>query len=100
MDKQWKLELFGELKARSLIDPAREFGAAELRTRKTSSLLAYLALHPQPHSRTTLSALLWPEHSIEQRRASLRTALSTIRRQMQEPGAVPRGTPVADVLLA
>jgi predicted ATPase/DNA-binding SARP family transcriptional activator len=87
MDKQWKIELFGELKVRSLIDPAREFGAAELRTRKTSSLLAYLALHPQPHSRTALGELLWPEHPIDQRRASLRTALSSIRRQIQEPGA-------------
>ncbi|MBI5652282.1 MAG: hypothetical protein HZC40_17840 [Chloroflexi bacterium] len=53
-----------------------------LPTRKIESLLAYLVLHPQPHSRDKLAALLWGELNDEHARASLRVALSTLRKEL------------------
>ena len=47
--------------------------------RKVESLLAYLLLHPQPHTRDQLATLLWPDTTDAQARHSLRTALATIR---------------------
>ena len=55
-----------------------------LSTRKAESLLAYLALHPETHSREKLAALFWGDSSDEQARTSLRTALAVIRRQLGE----------------
>jgi DNA-binding SARP family transcriptional activator len=37
----------------------RDSRAINLPTRKIESLLAYLALYPEPHSRERLAALLW-----------------------------------------
>jgi predicted ATPase/DNA-binding SARP family transcriptional activator len=53
-----------------------------LPTRKVESLLAYLALHPQPHAREHLAALLWGDGTRAQAAASLRTALSALRKPL------------------
>jgi non-specific serine/threonine protein kinase len=53
-----------------------------LPTRKVESLLAYLALYPQAHSRDQLAALLWGDAPDDQARASLRVALSTLRKTL------------------
>jgi len=53
-----------------------------LPTRKVESLLAYLALHPEPHAREKLAALLWGDVTDEQARASLRTALGVLRKEL------------------
>src|SRR3712207_3331391 len=50
--------------------------------RKVESLLAYLLLHPEPHSRDQLATLLWGDSSDEQARHSLRTALATLRKAL------------------
>jgi predicted ATPase/DNA-binding SARP family transcriptional activator len=50
--------------------------------RKVESLLAYLILHPERHSRDHLATLLWGDSSDAQARHSLRTALATIRQQV------------------
>jgi non-specific serine/threonine protein kinase len=55
-----------------------------LPTRKAEMLLAYLALHPQPQSREKLAALLWGDSPDEQARASLRSALTALRRVVGE----------------
>jgi predicted ATPase/DNA-binding SARP family transcriptional activator len=60
----------------------RDSRAINLPTRKVESLLAYLALFPQPHSREHLAALLWGDSTDEQARASLRTALAAIRKEL------------------
>src|SRR5688572_384597 len=56
-------------------------GSIRLPTRKVELLLAYLALHPQPHTRDKLATLNWGEFSEAQAKASLRNALATIRKQ-------------------
>ncbi|MBI4790440.1 MAG: tetratricopeptide repeat protein, partial [Chloroflexi bacterium] len=49
-------------------------------TRKTESLLAYLVLHPEPHPREKLAALLWGDSPDELARHSLRNALTAVRK--------------------
>ena len=51
-------------------------------TRKVESLLAFLALHPDAHSREKLAALFWGDVGDEQARLSLRVALSTLRKEL------------------
>ena len=70
------LYLFGHVR----IERAEE--AVRLPTRKTELLLAYLALHPDPHSREKLAARFWPDVPDAAARASLRNALSTLRRKV------------------
>ena len=66
-----------------------------LPTRKTETLLAYLAVQPgQLHDRNTLSALFWERSPPDQASGSLRKALSALRQALgpgvlvQERGAV------------
>ncbi|MCL4395945.1 MAG: hypothetical protein M1482_14280, partial [Chloroflexi bacterium] len=61
-----------------------ERGAQMLRlpTRKVESLLAYLVLHPDPHPREELAALLWGDVTDAQARGSLRKALTLIRQHL------------------
>src|SRR5258708_4707392 len=91
----WHIHLFGRLRAVNADRPIDRF-----RTEKTASLLAYLALHlGQSFSRDSLIELLWPEADLDRGRMSLRTALSSLRRQLEPPGvpsgAVLRATPSA-----
>jgi len=51
-----------------------------LPTRKSESLLAYLALHPEPQARGKLAELFWGDSTDELARRSLRTALASIRK--------------------
>jgi predicted ATPase/DNA-binding SARP family transcriptional activator len=70
------LFLLGACQIKRLDSPVR------LPTRKTQSLLAYLALHPWEHSREKLAALFWGDSTDEEARHSLRMALSTLRGQL------------------
>jgi DNA-binding SARP family transcriptional activator len=52
-------------------------------TKKERALLAYLAVRPgRPHSRDTLSGLLWATRGDEQARGSLRRTLSDLRKAL------------------
>jgi DNA-binding SARP family transcriptional activator len=67
------------------------------RTSKTASLLAYLALYPQrPHPREELIERHWPECEPSLGRRSLRTALSSLRRQLEPPDLPPGAVIRAD----
>jgi predicted ATPase/DNA-binding SARP family transcriptional activator len=69
------LYLFGSFRLERDGQPLR------LPTRKTESLLAYLALHPDPpQSREYLAALYWGDSTDEQARRSLRVALTSLRK--------------------
>ncbi len=60
-------------------------------TRKAGALLSFLALNlGRKLSRDEVAELLWPETEPESARMSLRTALSSLRRQLEPPG-VPSG---------
>ncbi|MBI5302795.1 MAG: tetratricopeptide repeat protein [Chloroflexi bacterium] len=62
----------------------RDTQTIHLPTRKVESLLAYLALHPEPHAREKLAALCWGDSTDELARRSLRTALSTLRKELSD----------------
>ena len=49
---------------------------------KARALLAWLALHPGAHSRSEVAGTFWPDVLEESARASLRTALSALRRSL------------------
>jgi len=67
------------------------------RTHKTGALLAHLAYHlGRAHPREVLTDLLWPESTPEAGQASLRTAISSLRRQLGSVGTPPGMLMVAD----
>jgi DNA-binding SARP family transcriptional activator len=51
-------------------------------SRRARAILAYLALNPGPHPRGRLAAAFWPDVLDESARASLRAALSELRRAL------------------
>src|SRR4051794_24557048 len=51
-------------------------------SKRARALLAYLALHPGPHSRARLAAVFWPDVLDESARASLRVALTELRQAL------------------
>ncbi len=71
-----KLQLLGTFRAES------EKGALTLPARKVQSLLAYLVLHPEEHSREKLASLFWGDSTDTQSRNSLRTALKVLRKRL------------------
>jgi predicted ATPase/DNA-binding SARP family transcriptional activator len=70
-----------------LLGPFRlenERGNVRLPTHKAESLLAYLVLHPEEHTREKLASLFWGDSTDKQARDSLRTALKTLRQLFGE----------------
>ncbi len=58
-----------------------------LRTGKTAALLAYLAYYSgTPHRRERLMGQIWPDAAEAAGRVSLRSALASLRRQLEPPG--------------
>jgi TolB-like protein/DNA-binding SARP family transcriptional activator len=70
-----KLNVLGRFEA---ILPAGDI--VSLPTRKTETLLTYLALVPGPHSRDHLTNLLWSDRGEQQARNSLRQALNALKK--------------------
>lgn len=75
-EAEFRLYLFGAFRL------TRDGQAVRLPTRKIESLLAYLALHPTPTAREHIAALLWGEAAPERAAASLRMALSALRKHL------------------
>jgi DNA-binding SARP family transcriptional activator len=86
MHECWRITLLGGLQAeRDGVTITR------FRTQKTAALFAYLALFVhRAHPREELTERFWPESDAEAGRSSLRTALASLRRQLEPPG-VPAG---------
>ena len=77
----WRLRLLGDL---TLERDGVEF--RRLRAQKYAHLLAYLALHStRAHGREELIEIFWPDEPIDKARTCLRTALSSLRRQLNSP---------------
>ena len=73
-----KIILFGGLQVQH-----GERVVTRFRTRKTASILAYLAFYRRRiHTREELADRFWPEDEPEAARASLRTALNSLRKQL------------------
>lgn len=82
MEDHWRIEMLGGLRIRHGATVVTRF-----RTYKVAALLAYLALNPhRHHDREGLTDRFWPDADVEAARASLRTALSLIRRLLEEGG--------------
>lgn len=95
MHALWTIELLGGLSLRQ--GDAR---ITRFRSYKTGALLAYLAYHREKaHPREALIALLWPESDLALGQQNLRTALASLRRQLEPPGSVAGSVLLADRLL-
>lgn len=76
-----RIRLIGRLEVEAGSEPVR------LPAGQPSSLLAWLALHPGPHPRGALAERFWPGAPEASARASLRTALWSLRRALGPAGA-------------
>src|SRR5712692_9761390 len=92
----WRIELFGGLRA-----GRGNVSITHFRTQKSALLLAYMALscdagarRQRSHSRDELAYLLWPDSDAHSARASLRYALTLVRRVLE-----PEGTPHGSILI-
>jgi predicted ATPase/DNA-binding SARP family transcriptional activator len=95
MNPLWRIELFGGLRVVSDDDVITRF-----RSHKTGALLAFLAFYPhRSHPRDLLTELLWPEEDLDASRMKLRTALASLRRQLEPPG-IPAGAVIMASRLA
>jgi DNA-binding SARP family transcriptional activator/class 3 adenylate cyclase len=91
MREPWRIFVLGGLRAE-----CEQHTISRFRTQKTGWLLAYLACSlKRIHSRDELAARFWPDADPEVGRTNLRTALSSLRRQLEPPG-----TPAGAVLVA
>ena len=77
-----RIRLVGEL--RIDLDERRLEAIASRRAR---SLLAWLAYHPGLHPRARVASVFWPDGLDASARASLRTTLATLRRELGEEAA-------------
>src|SRR4051794_41441518 len=83
MERGWRIELLGELRARRGDQVVTRFPK-----QLVASLLAYLACHPQhSHTRNALLEALCPHLALDDARHSLRDALYLLRRLLEPPGA-------------
>jgi DNA-binding SARP family transcriptional activator len=86
----WRVRLLGGLRAERGDEIVSRF-----RSQKIGALLAFLAINLQrSHAREELADLFWPEAEPEVGRANLRTALASLRKQLEPPG-----TPAGSVLV-
>src|SRR5918997_5994139 len=56
-------------------------------SRRARSLLGWLAYHPGLHPRMRVAAVFWPDVLESSARASLRTTLATLRRELGDAAA-------------
>ncbi|MEM7127833.1 MAG: BTAD domain-containing putative transcriptional regulator [Chloroflexota bacterium] len=80
----YTLKLFGSFEVRF-----DDLLVAQFRSDKARALLAYLALEPQQHARTSLAALLWPNIGEKYAKINLRNTLHRLRQALDRaaPGA-------------
>src|SRR3954451_7612024 len=76
-----RLRLFGDLAVE--VDGSTLSPPESARAR---ALLAWLALHPRLHPRGRVAALFWPDVLDSSARASLRSAMWSLRRALGEAG--------------
>lgn len=92
LTEPWRITMFGGLQAAQSDRAIHRF-----QTAKTAELLAYLAcFHHRAHTRDELTEILWPESDPLDTRNRLRVALSSLRRQLEPPGAASGSVLEAD----
>jgi len=91
MNEPWRVTLLGGLRAEQ-----NDHVILRFYTYKIGALFAFLAYYrQQAHSRDALIEMFWPDSDMKAGRASLSTALSSLRNQFEPPG-----TPAHAVLRA
>ncbi|WP_309713963.1 BTAD domain-containing putative transcriptional regulator [Armatimonas sp.] len=84
MDSCLQVTLLGSLAAVPTTPPGLP-PVTHFRTQKTATLFAFLAFHAGvPQSREELCERFWPESALDQARMSLRTSLSSLRKDFGE----------------
>jgi hypothetical protein len=92
MNEPWRVVLLGGLRAEQ-----GEQAITRFYTYKIGALFAFLAYHrQQAHPREVLIEMLWPDSDPKAGRASLSTALSSLRNQFEPPGTPPNSILRAD----
>jgi DNA-binding SARP family transcriptional activator len=86
MPEQWRVELFGGVRARR-----GEVQLERFRSQKTAALLGYLAYYRRPHAREELAELFWPDQDPASSRHNLSVALHALRQQL-EGDRLPAGS--------
>lgn len=82
LEHRWRIVLFNGLSVSQGQQTFHRF-----RTQKTGELLAYLALNQsRTLTRDELADAIWGDSHVEAARTSLRTALASLRRQLELPG--------------
>jgi predicted ATPase/DNA-binding SARP family transcriptional activator/predicted negative regulator of RcsB-dependent stress response len=77
----WNIQLFGGLKVSA---SNGSITITRFRSQRYAALLSYLLLYPnRQHAREELADMLWPEAEAESARTNLRTALASLRRQLE-----------------
>lgn len=90
--ERWRIQLLGELRATLSHQTVTRFY-----THKIGGLFAWLALYPErAHPREELIERFWPDADLELGRISLRTALVSLRRQLEPPGIASGSVLFAD----
>jgi len=88
----WHIQLLGGLR----MEQGRQ-SITRFRTQKTGALLAYLAFYrDRLHPRDVLADLFWPDDDPDAARASFRTALNSLRKQLESPHVAPQSVLIAD----
>ena len=77
-----RVRLLGELEVEATGKPLERIASHRAR-----SLLAWLAVNPGLHPRARVASVFWPDVLDESARASLRTTLATLRRELGPAGA-------------
>jgi predicted ATPase/DNA-binding SARP family transcriptional activator len=82
VEGQWRIELFGRLRA-----TCGDRSLTRFRKQKVGSLLAYLAYYrDREHARDALVEALWPELDLDAGRNNLRVILHALRQTLGETG--------------
>lgn len=92
MNLPWTIELFGHLRLQS-----GDIVHSRFYSQKVARLLARLAYHPRKrYGREELIEQFWPEGELDAGRTNLRSALASLRRQLEPPGITFGSVLVAD----
>jgi len=88
MPRRTKLASLLELHLLDSFHLERADQVIQLPTRKSESLLAYLALNPESHAREKLASLFWGDSTDLSARTSLRTALAVLRKHLGDEAII------------
>src|SRR5690349_915432 len=92
LEQPWRIALLNGLSLHSGTQTIQRF-----RTQKTAELLAFLAVNlRRACTREELAETIWPNGNADAARASLRTAIASLRHQLEPPGILANSIVCSD----